>query len=282
MMMLKKQPTRKELFERILGMDKVRKSSVERLEKEIDKLFKNYILRVKDVVNSTGLKAGKNTTLESTTKAMIQLSAILEESGFNDVIEKYLDEFHDLTKSAINYYSAFGAKPSLAGISTETLDAYIRFTETELRNLIPRKIIAPIESALLQVNMGNQSRTALYEQIDAMETGLSLNDIKIYVDDSFSSYQRAVLTESANALDLKIFAYLGPDDAITSDQCEAMLHVDKHGVDGMLYVDEITPALHPNLEKYGRNPLIGGGHPRCRHHWSPITLDYAKELGFEP
>lgn len=281
MMMLKRRPTKKQLYEKILGIENVRYSSVKKLELELDRLFKTYILRVKDLINSKKLKTGDNTTLESTVIAMNQLAAILEQSGFNDVVSSCLDEFHGLTESALDYYAAFGAKPSLAGISPETLDAYIRFTETELRNLIPRRFISPVQSALLQVNMGNQTREALYQQIDSLETGLSLNNIITYVDDSFSSYQRAVISETATALDLKIYQYLGPDDDITSDQCEAMLHEDRHGVDGMLYVDEITPDLHPNLAKYGRNPLIGGGHPRCRHHWSPVTEDYAKEQGFE-
>jgi hypothetical protein len=60
-----------------------------------------------------------------------------------------------------------------------------------------------------------------------------------------------------------------------------MLNVAIHGARGVLYKDEITPHLHPNLEKYGINPLIEGGHPNCRHQWSPITLAYAKELGFD-
>lgn len=114
-----------------------------------------------------------------------------------------------------------------------------------------------------------------------VEEGLSLAQAEVMVNDAFASFQRAVLVETAAAVDLEIFVYIGPDDDITSDQCVEMLHVDKHGAEGMLYKEEITPDLHPNLAKYGRNPLIGGGHPNCRHHWSPVTVDYAVSEGFE-
>lgn len=280
MMMLKKRPNRRELYERILGIDKARTKATKRIENELQKLYDDYFARVKALINSPKvLKVGEATTLESTTKMIGQLSTILHESGFDDVIEGYLDQFDHLAKTALDYYTAFGAlSPSFAGISTETLDAYVRFTETELRNFVPRKVIAPIQSALLQVNYGNLERTAVYEQVAAIETTITTTQAVVLVDDAFASFQRAVLQETATALDLGIFLYLGPDDDITSEQCEHMLHVNEHGVEGMLYKDEITIDLHPKLT---RNPLIGGGHPRCRHHWSPVTNDFAASMGFE-
>ena len=98
------------------------------------------------------------------------------------------------------------------------------------------------------------------------------------VEDAFAGYQRTVQAEVADNLGMEIFIYIGPADQITSEQCTAMFNVNLHGVPGMLYKNEITVNLHPKLR---RDPLIGGGHPRCRHHWSPITTDYAVELGFE-
>lgn len=278
-MMLKRRPTRKELYDRILGVDKARTSARKRIETELQKLYADVFARVKAQVNNPrALKVGDAATYDSTLKMIGQLTGILQDAGFDDLVNNYLDEFEGLTKAALDYYIAFGAKPSLAGISSQTLDAYVRFTEGELRNMVPAKLLSPIQSALLQVNFGGAERSAVYDQVVALEESITPVQAVVLVDDAFASFQRAVLNETASALDLSIFTYLGPDDDITSDQCEEMLHVDYHGVEGMLYKDEITVKLHPKLT---RDPLIGGGHPRCRHHWSPITDDYAEAQGFE-
>lgn len=278
-MMLKRRPQRRELVEAVLGLNKATSAATARVEKNIAKLYADYFARVKALVNSPReLKAGQKSDLGSTLKAMDQLTTILEESGFEDVIQKYIGELEGLTQSAIAYYDVFGLEKVPAGVSRETLKAYIRFTEKELRDFVPRKLVAPLQSALLQVNFGNVERSEIYNVAQNLEDSLTTSQAVTLVNDTFASYQRAVIVETGNALDLEIYVYLGPEDEKTSDQCETMLNVDYHGVPGMLYKDEITVDLDENLT---RNPLIGGGHPNCRHHWSPITADYAESQGFE-
>lgn len=279
MMMLKRRPRRSELYDRILGIDAARKKAAQRIEKNIEKLFADYFARVKAMVGDPReLKAGDAANAASTVKMMTQLESLLIEAGFEDVIEKYVDEFPTLTKAALQYYTAFGAIPSLAGVSTETLDAYIRFTEGKLRDIVTERALDPVRTALLRVNFAGAPREAVYQEVALLEETLSLRQVEVMVDEAFSSFQRAVLVETADALEVEIYQYIGPDDEITSEQCEEMLHVDYHGVEGMLYKDEITVDLH---EKLTRDPLTGGGHPNCRHHWSPVTADYAESLGFE-
>lgn len=282
MMMLKRRPNRRELYERILGIDKAKRGAAARIEKSLAILYRDYFARVKEMVSDPKLlKTGEKVTAESTIAMMNQLTPILVEAGFEDVIGEYVDQFHGLTKEALDYWTAFGAKPSLANVNTDSLNSWIRFSEGELRNMVPAKVVSPIQTALMQVNFAGASRDAVYEQVGLLEESLSPVQVVTLVNDAFSGYQRATLIETADSVDLDIFIYLGPDDAITSDECEEMLHVDMHGVEGMLYKDEITPALHWKLAKYGRNPLIGGGHPNCRHVWSPVTADYAADQGFE-
>lgn len=283
MMMLKRRPTRRELYERILGIDAARGEAAKRIDRAVDKLFRDYFARVKaEVARPRKLKTGEAATGESTVRMMGQLDAILVDAGFEDLLQKHVAQFDELQAAALEYYTAFGVKnPSLAGIDSKALDAYIRFSEGELRKIVTTKAIGAVSQALLSVNFAGADRDAVYEQVAQVEEGLSTFQVDVMVNDAFASYQRAVLVESADSVNLEIFVYIGPDDEITSEQCEHMLHVSDHGVDGMLYKDEITPDLHPKLAKYGRNPLIGGGHPNCRHHWSPVTADYAESVGFE-
>lgn len=267
-------PSRKEVRDKILNIVGNRKNALQRVENDLIDMFKRYVKEAKLLIAS-----GKGQkSLGAMTKQINELANLLEAAGFEDVVKVYLRQFEKLTRDAIGYYSLFG-KPDLAGISTATLNAYIRFTEGELRNIVSRKLVAPLQSALLQANYAGASRDEVYQTVSAIEPTLRPDQVVTTVDDAFSSYQRAVIVEAADVAGLEIYQYLGPEDDITSEQCLEMLNIRTHGVPGMLPKDEITVDLHPNLT---RNPLIGGGHPRCRHQWSPVTEEYAKAQGYKP
>lgn len=282
MMMLKKVPRKSGLFDAVIQREADRARAVKRLERELSALYDGYFLRVTKFLKSKRFATPTEViNQQATIKAISELTNILVESGYEDVIAAYQDEFDSLTTKALQYFEEFGVEPTLAGFDKENIQAletWRDFTETQLRDTINSNLIDPLQSALLQVNMGNQTRESVVDRI------LELSDTKtpwiaeVIVDDAFAQYQRAVITQKADNLDMEIYVYLGPMDAITSDQCEEMLTVDRHGVPGMLYKDEITMDLHPDLT---RDPLIGGGHPRCRHHWSPVSEAYAESQGFE-
>lgn len=282
-MMLKRRPSRRELYQAVLGIDNAHGKAAAKVDRAVKKLFADYFARVKaDISNPRKLKAGEAASGASTIRMMSQLEDILIEAGFEELLQTHFDQFALLQEAALNYYSAFGVlDPNLVGVDKATLRAYVRFTNDELRRIVSAKAIDTVSQALLSVNFAGADRDAVYEQVAQIEEGLSTFQVEVMVNDAFASFQRAVLVESADSVGLEIFVYIGPDDEITSEQCEHMLHIDEHGVEGMLYRDEITPELHEKLAKYGRNPLIGGGHPNCRHHWSPVTADYAESVGFE-
>lgn len=272
-MMFKKVPTQMELFEKILAIDETREAAKARVEREIKKLYKSFFAQAKAMV-SEGSKTSNTVRLEQ----INQLNNILLDSGYEDVIQKYLDQFEKLTASAKDYYSPFGDTPTLAGVSIRRLEAYIRFTEGELRAWFPQKLVAPLQSALLQVNFGTRERSDVYDQVLALEDSLTYKQSVTLVNDAFASYQRATIVETAESAELYIYQYLGPFDKITSDQCQAMLTVNRYGVPGMLYKEDINTSLHKAL---ARDPLVGGGHPNCRHQWSPVTEAYAEAKGFK-
>lgn len=279
MMMLKKIPRKEALLEAVLTRERERKAAVKRMEKEIQKLYDGYFLRVTKFLASKEFATKTEIiNLESTQRALTQLSQILVEAGYEDTIASLQDEFEGLTKSTLKYFNTFGPGDPLPGIDLESLQVYATFVEKEFTLAIDRNLKAPIQSALLQVNLGNQTRESVVETILGLSDKTTPAQAELIVDDGFSQYQRAVIVQKAENLDMEIYQYLGPDDSITSEQCEFMLDVDRHGVPGMLYKDEITTDLHPKLVY---NPLVAGGHPRCRHHWSPVTEAYAVSQGFE-
>ena len=113
--------------------------------------------------------------------------------------------------------------------------------------------------------------------ITQLETTLTPRQVTTLVTDSFGQYQRAVTAQKADTLGLEIYWFTGPLDRITSEQCRFLLTINRHGVPGMLYKDEISADLHPELQG---DPLIMGGHWNCRHKYMPVTADFAQEQGF--
>ncbi len=280
-MMKQTVPSKEKLLAAVIKRQKDRAKAVDRMEKEIQKLYQGYMARVVKLVSGKKfLTSGTDVVnLQSATKAIQQLNTILLESGYESTIANYLDEFEELTRSATKYFNALGLDDSLAGIDVESLEAYAKFTQTELANRIGRDLTEPVQSALLQVNLGNKTRADVVEEMLKIDETLTTRSAMFIVDDAMEQYQRAVVVQKAEAAELEIYLYLGPDDTLTRPACEKMLHVNRHGVDGMLYKDEITIDLHDRLF---RDPLIGGGGPNCRHHWSPVTEDFAVSMGFKP
>lgn len=277
-----KTPTFADLKAKVVAIDRARTDALASIGTEFDRLFSAYFDRVRSMIAGNRLLTKTDAlTLQNATSMINDLQQILADSGLESVVRRYGQEFPALAEVAASYYEPFGLDASLAGVPHEFLAAWVDFSSNELVNTLDATLLPPVRSALLQVNAGNQTRDSLIQQIIKLEPGISTNDATVVADDSFSQFQRAVVVQKGDSAGLEIFQYLGPDDDITSEQCEFMLHVNKHGAEGILYKDEITPHLHPKLEKYGRNPLIGGGHPRCRHQWSPITLGYAEEKGFK-
>lgn len=276
-------PTPAEIKAKIIAIDKAKAEALNSIEPEITRLYRAYFDRVRSLIASNKeLSKTDALTIQNATQMMNDLEQILHDSGLPQLVHKYGHEFPGLAEVASSYFEPFGLSNSLAGVPKDILSTWVDFSATELTKTIDASLIPPVRSALLQVNFGQMTRDDIIQQITQIEPSITTNDASVLVNDSFSQFQRAVVVHAGESAGLEIYQYLGPDDDITSEQCEFMLHVHKHGADGFLYKDEITPSLHPKLAKYGRNPLIGGGHPRCRHSWSPVTLDYAKAKGFEP
>jgi hypothetical protein len=274
----KRTPSAEDLKERVITIVRSRKRDIGDVERELKKLYQDYFARVREHLGRE-LSRSEQLNIKATTEMMRSLTDMLDEAGKPEVLKSYREKFNGLADDALGYFSAFGESTSKAGVSREAIKAYSKFAETELAKSIDTKLVGPIQSALLQANYGSYTRAQLVDNLVSIEPTLTTNTAVVLVDDAFSQFQRAIIVEKGDSVDLEIYQYLGPDDDITSPQCQHMLRIDTHGAEGILYKDEINADLHENLRE---NPLIAGGHKKCRHQWTPVTLDYAVSLGFEP
>lgn len=272
--------TKKKLLETIIKNIKHRELAGKRLEAELKKLYRNYFSNLKSMLLSGELLSKTDVVDLSVSSKMIgQLDQILKDSGMQNVVDSYRKEFPDITRNALDYFKALNTEVNLGGFSQESFKAYISYSETQLVKFVGAKLVAPVQSGILQATFGQQDRQSIVDKVLSLEDTLTVNQATTLVNDSFAQYQRAVQVEVGDSIGAEVYQYLGPDDDKTSDQCVDMLSYDEHEAEGFAYKDEINQNMVPDLTG---NPLIEGGHPNCRHEWVPVTLDYAISQGFVP
>ena len=277
MMMLVKGPA--QIFAKVLQQDRRLTKAQARLGRDIKRLHINFSAQLEAYLRNPGnFSSTEAWSLAAAAQAHDQLPNLLKQAGLDDLADTFHEQFGPLTTSALEYFELMGVKPTLAGVDGNALDAFIHHSEITLRNNLDRSILDPIRTGLFQSTFGAVDRSSVVDQVMQTNSNISTARAEVDVDWAFESYQRQVTVSKAESLGLTIYQYLGPDDAITSDQCEYMLHINDHGAEGMLPVEEITTSLHPDL-KYP--PLQNGGHPRCRHKWMPVTESYALTQGYE-
>ena len=100
------------------------------------------------------------------------------------------------------------------------------------------------------------------------------SNLRTELNTSLQAFNRTVTITKAKDVGFELFEYLGPDDNVTRDFCEAVLN-DR---DPPIYsLDEI--ARMDNGQ--GLDVLTHGGGYNCRHQWRPISEEDAREAGWE-
>lgn len=266
----------------VIIRDKRVEKLLRRYNRDVARMFDSYITKVQNLILSQKVNERGLIELREALNLGNRMADLIADAGLEDVVENFLDEFEPLTEEALEYFKqfkGFKSKDPLGDVDETHLDAWVLQSEKRLRGQVDASLVAPIQQSFLQAAFGQLPRDAIVEDIFKRGTTLTPAQVVTAVDSSFRDYQRQVTVLKGQELlgENPIYIYVGPDDEITSEQCKFMLGLNRHGVPGMLYQDEITTDLH---EKLRDNPLIAGGHPRCRHQWMPITPEEAEARGF--
>jgi hypothetical protein len=276
MMMLKRSPRAVFLAVEREGKDIQEVQS--QFKRELQALIRRYERLVKKAIDD-GLGAGNKTArLAEVTKILDELDRVLELAGLDELRAYNIQKFRDLTASSLKYFTDAGADLSKISTSIDVFDAYIRHTNINLEKMLDVQLVEPVRSQMFGSVFGGISNQQIYDNIATMLPELSVTRVEQSFNWAVESFQRQVTVETGDRLGLEVYEFVGPSDAITSPQCQAMLEYDEHGAAGFYYKDEITTDLHENLIY---PPLTNGGHPGCRHKFLPVTLDYAKSKGFQ-
>lgn len=205
----------------------------------------------------------------------------LDDAGFERVAENFASKYPSLTRESLGYFEAAGLAAADNLTIRRTADrgmlrAFVEYSETRLREQVLRDFYQPVRDEVFRAAFG-QADTARAVQA-VQETGASLTPARttVLIDDMYSQYMRSVKVFKAEELGLRWYYYSGPLDSRNSDQCRTMKTFNRYGVEGYYRKSDITTRLHPALT---RDPLIGGGHPNCRHQFLPISNERAQRLG---
>lgn len=252
-----------------------------RMEKEIRRLYKNYKLQIAALIRDPSLFTKEETfNLAAASKTITDMTKLLEEAGRDDLISAYVDEFPAITVQARQYFKQFGDVPELGGASSQAIEAYVEFSTKTLVQRVDVDLVQPLQQGIFQATFGNMPRDTVIDTVLSISDDLSPRNAETLVNDSFRQYQRGVTNLTGEELGLEVFWYQGPDDDVTSEQCDYILNNDPHDVPGMYLKDEISIDMVPGMT-LAFDPMTAGGHFNCRHKFFPITLEFAESMGFK-
>jgi len=223
-----------------------------------------------------------------------QLQRALVDAGLDEAARDFRRGFAPVRQAANKYFEQFGYKPSLSSIDVESLNALASFHEAQFLDLFDRRLVQPLADQVINGVIGlrdtdtivSSLRNFMDEQGIITRAGVGFTDpqLETLVHDAYRRQGRQVKAEQANRLNMQVIWFQGPDDKITSEQCQFMLNYDAHGVPGMWLDEEFTAEnindlMNDDLLK--ENPKLVGGHWNCRHSVNYIPLSYAIDKGFQ-
>ena len=258
--------------------------NADRIEREFRQVLKSYF---RDVQSAS--RALIRADYASVVELQLELDAMLQDSGYEDLIESYIEVMAELEEEGTRYFQLFGVRPRLDPENAEALDLMLEYHERNLRELTDQRIVKPLRNAVLLANIsersGRDGQELIRAEIDryriTTRSGEEFTDAQIdtLMRDGMVQYTRTVNNQVAESVGFRIYQYVGPFDNVTRDACRKMLTVNRHGVPGMLYVEEII-ALKSELN-LPFDPLVGGGGWNCRHEWIAVSDEYAEAQGFQ-
>lgn len=263
-------------------------SNSEFIQREFRRVLRNYVNEIQWIVSQPQTQQGQ-LRLSDIQSVSEDLGRILQQSGLDDLTEDHLLRLGALVDDVGEYYQVFDKRRAVAGISPNTLSTLLEYEESRFLEAVDNRLVVPFRNALLGSSLLTRDQRSIEEEVGSLiqqyqiETAngraFTDNQVETLVYDSMQTFQQAVKTSVADDIGFNIYQYLGPLDGKTRRACKAMLSINRHGVPGVLYKDEITVALDPTLD---RDPLLAGGGFNCRHFWQPIDEESAIGLGFKP
>lgn len=241
---------------------KRREAEIERFVGRLDKfLFVSLEEILGDVLSGDlkGLQAAQ---------ALGGLQAALEAAGLQDILGRltalYGDELKDIQEA---FRDATGKRNVLNSLDVDITEALIRFDTASIASSINAYVDDLRSTIMRSVITGELPKFSdLHEDFG----GRMLSGAKTELNTALQGFNRSVTLKKADDLGIELFLYAGPDDDEIRDFCE-------YKVGNIYTLDEIQSW--DNGQGLPADVYLGGYN--CRHRLDPVSLELARELGYE-
>ena len=218
------------------------------------------------------------------TEAAIQQALAAQMAGRRDRLDDTLADLVKLTNEQINAGASGAPSPAPAtgptgatppspapGASRVPSDAARRAADRVEQRLWVDAIIKPAAQRIqdgLDTGAPTDDLDTLADRIER-NSGVSRGTAVTEARTQLAEFDRAVTVAGAEETGAGLYAYFGPDDAITRPFCAELV--------GFAF----TPAqvAKMNNAQTIAPPIVSGGGYNCRHSWSPITEATASAMG---
>lgn len=190
----------------------------------------------------------------------------LQSAGLEKEISKIRELYADELQFISDEFEELDQKDVFSSADTSLVEALIDNGINKISTEATKHGL-DIQAEVMQSVLVGKELTAK----EIRERGLPAT-IKTELNTALMVFNRTVSQNKADELGFKLFLYVGPDDKITRPFCKNLL--DKNPP---IYTAEEINAMNNGQ---GLNVRTAGGGYNCRHHWSAVSEELAKSLGY--
>jgi len=253
------------------GVDALKKALF-RSQKQLDRMGKQYEDQLPDLHGFLMSWIKQNRSTEG--KLNVGMSAtqtlsLMNRAGVSNYADSgYLSEIYKTAgESAVKMIPemsdifAISHKTIQFAVSDVRLDmsAITQQTTQKISRLLQESAVVPIPLNIMASRISAETNLLKYQAKTLINTGLA-------------QVQRQAQTEASESLDPEdlVFLYIGPDDRKTRPFCHAL----EEKVCTKKQIAKLNNAQ-------GLPVMANGGGYNCRHRWTPISRDFAKDHELE-
>ncbi len=228
-------------------------------EDELARVLANLNTRIRRLVrrldSSDGRLVATRQSLGRAVRLRLEIATILEEAGFQDLVEESLsDPIDRLTARVLDGRRITGRAARLTPIDVEALSAWREIRTADLLQIGDDLATAVWRSTVDGV-IGSRDPVALVDEIASI-TEVSARQARTVYDTAVSTYSRQVDQLGVDPRPEDRFLYVGPSDTATRPFCARFVGQVKTRAE----LDSIDNGQIPNT-------LLTGGGWNCRHKW---------------
>lgn len=255
----------KQLKRSLSSSEKLRKKNVQLFVSNLNRFLEKYIPRL--------VRLGDEADALEATSVLSGLLSSLEAQGLQSVVNEIRTTYIDELSSLATRFEITGFETALSDFNSATVRALIT-NDTQRVTKLLTPYVDDVSSTLMRAVIGGQTLdvSALLD----VTTDVLESQLETELNTMLSSFSQTVSNNRADELGLELFIYVGPDDKITRDFCEAVLE------EGPIYTRKEIDDLnnHPDNESDLDVFTYCGGY-NCRHRWIGISKEDAIEMGWK-